>query len=479
LSIEIEEGVLKKACMEMIETIFVCLPNAFKGTIYRVGKVPDLVVERITSGVIDDERNTITWGFPAQSEYNPPGRSWKEYRDELNRPLEAMSWCVERQKSWTAEDPANDTRSVRLQVQSEMEDFHHMEPVLVRKSDLNLDIYSSLDYPRNHHGDTIWKDSDYVVVAVIKIHFRPYTITISSHETRVIKKLSRSLGTELLSYQLSQNTMKAMQDLSKDRLNACNILADSLRNAITKSGLILSMVKQEIGYLREQWEQLLLKEREEKNLREEGVNKLNSILSDIKEADDLSREVLINAHNKFLELSLPPDHGERWVEMQIEERWKSLLGRYGLSDEKMDMVKGAIDELKSSLQFGRDPQVISDYDKIPDVIKKEWVGLLYEDIEHFDSDVLDRFIEILGNPALDLPSQDRSRKSLVQLKALAETMYQLERNTNFLLREVLNGNGDRNGNADISKFAKEKYGISITKPSLPEMEDDTQQKLKF
>jgi hypothetical protein len=479
LSIEIEERVLKKACMEMIETIFVCLPNAFKGTIYRVGKVPDLVVERITSGVIDDERNTITWGFPAQSEYNPPGRSWKEYRDQPGRALEAMSWCVERQKSWTAEDPSNDTRSVRLQVQSEMEDFHHMEPVLVRKSDLNLDIYSSLDYPRNYRGDTIWKDSDYVVVAVIKIHFRPYTITINSHETRVIKKLSRSLGTELLSYQLSQNTMKAMQDLSKDRLNACNILADSLRNAITKSGLILSMVKQEIGYLREQWEQLLLKERKEKSLKEEGVNKLNSILSDIKEADDLSREVLINAHNKFLELSLPPDHGERWVEMQIGEKWKTLLAKHGLSDEKWDMVKGAIDELKSSLQFGRDPQVISDYDKIPDVIKKEWVSLLYENTEHFDADVLDRFIEILGNPSLDLPSQDRSRKSLIQLKALAETMYQLERNTNFLLREVLNGNGERNGNADISKFAKEKYGISISKPSLLEMEDDTQQKLKF
>jgi hypothetical protein len=479
LSIEIEEGVLKKACMEMIETIFVCLPNAFKGTIYRVGKVPDLVVERITSGVIDDERNTITWGFPAQSEYNPPGRSWKEYRDEPGRALEAMSWCVERQKSWTAEDPANDTRSVRLQVQSEMEDFHHMEPVLVRKSDLNLDIYSSLDYPRNYQGETIWKDSDYVVVAVIKIHFRPYTITINSHETRVIKKLSRSLGTELLSYQLSQNTMKAMQDLSKDRLNACNILADSLRNAITKSGLILSMVKQEIGYLREQWEQLLLKERKEKSLKEEGVNKLNSILSGIKEADDLSREVLINAHNKFLELSLPPDHGRRWVDMQIGERWKSLLGRYGLTDEKWDMVKEVIDELKSSLQFGRDPQVISNYDKIPDVIKKEWVSLLYENTEHFDADVLDRFIEILGNPSLDLPSQDRSRKSLIQLKALAETMYQLERNTNFLLREVLNGNGERNGNADISKFAKEKYGISITKPSLLEIEDNAQQKLKF
>ena len=221
--------------MEMIETIFVCLPNAFKGTIYRVGKIPELKVERITSGRIDDFREKIEWGLPALSGYNSPGKPWLEYRDEPGRPLEAMGWCVERQKSWTAEDPSNDSRSVRLQLESEPEDFQHMEPVLVRKTDLNLNMYSSVEYPKNSLGQAIWSDSDYVVVAVIKIHFRPYTIRMRSHETKVIKKLSRSLGTELLSYQLRQDSMKAMQDLSRDRLNACNILADSLRNAILKT----------------------------------------------------------------------------------------------------------------------------------------------------------------------------------------------------------------------------------------------------
>ena len=446
MSIEIEEAVLKKACMEMIETIFVCLPNAFKGTIYRVGKMPDLIVERITSGFIDDDRKTISWGLPAQSGYNPPGKPWTEYRDEPGRPLEAMSWCVEKQKSWTAEDPSNDARSVRLQIETGLEDFQHMEPVLVRKTDLNLDMYSSLNYPLNYAGDIIWKDSDYVVVAVVKIHFRPYTIKINSHETRVIKKLSRSLGTELLSYKLRQDSMKAMQDLSRDRLNACNILADSLRNAITKSGLIFSLVKREIGYLRDQWEQVLLKDRNEKSLKEEGVNKLNSILTDIGDDGDGSKEVLMNAHNKFLELSLPPAQGERWVEMQIEYKWNELLDMYHLDDEKKEVVSQAIAKLKRSFQFGRDPEVIADYEKIPDEVKREWVSLIYENIEGFDAPILDRFIEILGNPALNIPFQDRSRKTLIQLKALAETMNQLERNTNFLLHHVLNGNGEKNNN---------------------------------
>lgn len=440
----------------MIETIFVCLPNAFKGTIYSVGKMPDLVVERITSGKIDEDRESISWGLPAVSDYNPPGKPWITYRDEPERPLEAMSWCVERQKSWTAEDPSNDSRSVRLQFEMELEDFQHMEPVLLRKSDLSLNMYSTSDYPRNYNGSILWKDSDYVVVAVVKIHFRPYTIRMNSHETRVIKKLSRSLGTELLSHQLRQDSMKAMQDLSRDRLNACNILADSLRNAITKSGVIFTLVKQEIGHLREQWEQLLLKERNEKNIKKEGVKKLNNILMSMVNCDKDLSENLAGAHDKFLELSLPPDQGERWVEMQIENKWKEFLGRYEPSDEKRRKVWQAIDELKNSLQFGRDPAIIDDYDKIPEDLKKEWVSIIYENIETFESPLLDRLIDILDDHSLNIPSQEKSRKSLIHLKALAETMNQLERNTNFLLHQVLNGNGSKESKENLLReFIKE------------------------
>ena len=427
----------------MIETIFVCLPNAFKGTIYRVGKMPALIVERITSGIINDDRDSISWGLPAVSDYNPPGKPWITYRDEPGRPLEAMSWCVERQKSWTAEDPANDSRSVRLQYEMGLEDFQHMEPVLVRKSDLSLDMYSASDYPQNYSGDILWKDSDYVVVAVIKIHFRPYTISMNSHETRVIKKLSRSLGTELLSYQLRQDSMKAMQNLSRDRLNACNILADSLRNAITKSGLIFTLVKQEIGHLREQWEQLLLTDRNEKSFKEEGIKKLNNILTAMVNCDGDLRENLAGVHDKFLELSLPPDQGEKWVEMQIENKWNELLSTYDQGDEKRRKVWQAIDELKNSLKFGRDPAVIGDYDKIPEDLKKEWVNIIYENIESVDTPVLDRLINILGDQSLNIPSREKSRKSLIHLRALAETMNQLERNTNFLLHQVLNGNNSK------------------------------------
>ena len=444
MSLEIEKAILKKACMEMIETIFICLPNAFLGTIYSVGKMPDLIVERVTSGLIDDDRKTISWGLPAKSVYNPPGRPWSEYRDQPGRPLEAMSWCVGKQKSWTAEDPASDTRSVRLQIEIGLEDYHHMEPVLVRKTDLNLDNFSTLDYPRNYNGDIIWNDSEYIVVAVIKIHFRPRTITINSHETRVIKKLSRSLGTELLSYQLRQDSMKAIEELAKDRLNACNILSDSLRNAITKSGLIFSLIKQEIGYLRAQWEQILLNERNEISLKEEGIKKLKTILMDIPDVDEDLKHTLALSHDRFLELSLSPGQGERWVEMQIEDKWNEILDRYNQGDDKKHMVWQAIHELKDSLRFGCDPEIVADYHKMPEDLKKKWVNIIYDDIENVNMPVLERLIDLLADPALNIPSQERSRKTLIQLKALAETMNQLERNTNFLLHQVLNGNDDKN-----------------------------------
>lgn len=443
MSIEIEKSVLKRACMEMIETILLCLPNAFKGTIYRIGKPPELIAERITSGIISDGREEISWGLPSKSEYNAPGKPWIEYRDQPGRPLEAMSWCVGKQKSWTAEDPRNDDRSVRLQVEGIREDFYHMEPVVVRKSDLKLDMYSSLKYPRDYKGDIIWKESKYVVVAVIKIHFHPFTVKIGTHETRVIKKLSRSLGTELLSYQLGQDSMKTMQSLAKDRLNACNILADSLRNAITKSGFIFSLVKQEIGYLRDQWEQVLLEDRKEKNMKVEAIKDLSSILMSMGEGSEDLREDLVAIQKKFLGLSLPPEKGENWVIMQIERRWKDLLYKCKQDDHKRRMIWQAIDKLKKSLNFGQDPDIIANYDKMPEELKWEWVDLIYGNNDRFNAPALERIIKILGNPAINIPSRERSMKTLAQLKALAETMNKLEQNSNFLLRQVLNGGDNR------------------------------------
>ena len=436
---EIESAALEKACVEIIETILFCLPSTFKGTIYRIGKPPELIVEKIASGIIDDKREKISWGLPAESGYDAPGKRWTDYRDEPGRPLEAMCWCVEKQKSWTAEDPSTDARSIRLQVEGKSEDFHHMEPVLVRKSDLNLGGLLFLEGPLDYQGNPIWNDSPYAVVAVIKIHFYPFTIKIGSHETKVIKKLSRALGTELLSYRLHQNSMKAMERLARERLHACNVLADSLRNATTKSGLIFSLVKQEIGYLRDQWEQMLREARQDGNGKFEAIRELNRLLKSVDGECEELREDLIAVQNKFLDLSLPPEKGENWVNMQIVTRWKNLLGKCPQDRHADEAIWKTVDKLKKTLHYGHEHDSIAAYDRIPDDIKMEWVNLLYSNNDQFDGLALGRLISILHNPALEIPSRERSRKTLVQLKALAETIRELEKNTNFVLGQVLNG----------------------------------------
>jgi len=240
--------------------------------------------------------------------------------------------------------------------------------------------------------------------------------------------------------------MKAMGKLSRDRLNACDILADSLRNAITKSGLIVSLIKQEVGYLREQWEDMLLKHLKEKNIKEERIRRLENILAAMEGGDRDLRAVLINAHKKFQDLSLPPELGRRWIEMQLETKWSDFLkSNKKVTDVEKELVNKSIDELKKSLRFGMEPDMIAHYNGMPEGLKNELVRILYEERESFDAQALERLLDILANPSLNMQSKERSRKVLMQLKVLAETMSQLERNTNFLLHQVLNGDSAKRG----------------------------------
>ncbi len=454
MTIRIKKQALEKACKEIIETILFCLPNAFKGTVYQVGPPPAITAKRVTSGIIDEEKQVISWGLPERSDYNPPGKTWFDYRDQPDRPLEAMAWCVERQKSWTSEDPKTDGRSVRLQTDGVLEDFHHMEPVLIRKKDLYSNNDDHLDYPRNYQRQTLWEGSEYVVAAVIKIHFRPYTIKIGSPETLLIKRLSRAFGTELLSYQLREESIEAMKQLAQDKLDSCNILADSLRNAITKSGLIFSLIKLELGSLRAQWENLLYQRTNRKNEKEEAILQLDSILQKLTEITEEPMWELMDVQKKFLTFSLPPKHGESWVDMQIEKRWSQLLENLSDGAEIAVQVNEALGKLKKSLHHGKDPDLLASCDFMPDLLKKEWVELIYQNMDQVDFEHLDRVINILSDPSLALPFQEKSRKSLVHLRTLFEIMEQLESSTNAVLQQLLNGG--KNGHSISSALSSPK-----------------------
>ena len=125
--------------------------------------------------------------------------------------------------------------------------------------------------------------------------------------------------------------------------------------------------------------------------------------------------------------------------MQIEERWKELIAQHPQDTQKVHLIWQTIDKLKRSLYFGEDPENIRCYDKMPEEVKREWVQLIYGSNDRFNVAHLDRLIRILGHPELKVPFREKSSKAIMQLKALAETMSALERNTNFLIHQVLNG----------------------------------------
>jgi len=319
------------------------------------------------------------------------------------------------------------------------EDYHHMDPVLLPKHDMYLGNGPTPEYPMNYEGKTLWEDTDYEVVAVIKIHFLPDTIKVGSPEAKFIKRLSHSLGTELLSYQLRQQSVEVMHQLAQDKLNSCNILADSLRNAITKSGLVFSLIKLELGSLREQWESVLLKNSHKKGMKREAVQTLNRAIEDMGEGTPQLGKDLLEVQNRFLELFLTPEHGENWVRMQIEERWDKLFSERSVDKEQQNTVRSAIDQMKRSLYLGKDPEILTAYKEVPEELKMEWVDLIYMDTDRIAEDFLDRVISILENPSLNLPYQEKCRKTLIHLKTLTYVMAQLEDNINVVLQQVLNG----------------------------------------
>ena len=435
---KMDKAALEAACKEIIETILFCIPNAYKGTVYEIGLPPDLVATRVASGIIDDNRETITWNnVAANSDYNYPGKPWTEYRDQPGRPKEAMSWCVSEQKSWTAEDPAHDSRSVRLQVEGVLDDFHHMEPVLIKKADFFNGNGDHIVYPTDYDGKVIWQDKDSIVVAIIKIHFKPHTIKIGGPETKIIKKLSRVFGTELLSYQLKRDSLERMRQVAKEKIDSCNILAHTLRNTIAKSGLIFSLIKLELGELRTQWEKMLLENAGMKEMKREAIAKLNSMLEKMDATSDELGKSLIDFQNRFMDMSLPPDIGEKWVHNQIEEKWKKLLENMPSKDIEVNEIYQSIDNLKKSLYLGKDPALLSSYRNISDSLKEEWTSLIYKHIDRPNPQFLEKLSSLLQDRSLNLPQQEKSRKSLMHLKALVETIGELEKNTNLVLERIM------------------------------------------
>lgn len=441
----ISSDLLENTCKNTIETILLCLEHATKGTIYHIGPMPELQAVRIASGIREERRGQIKWGLPGVSDYNDPGKSWEEYRDKPGRPLEAMGWCVEKQKSWTADNPGENSRSVRKQVSGELEDTYHMEPVLVSKKDLYGNRLHMLDYPLDWQGNPIWQDTDYVVVAVIKIHFLPLTITRGDRSTKIIKKLSRTLGTQMLSLQLRESLLKGQKELARQRLQSCNILAHELRNTLMKLSFAFGAINAEISFLREQWEIELRKvfpELEDKRVILERLNHLIRLriprMNGSKELIRLANE-LLTEEKELSDISLIPRQAEQWLNEKIKPKWDRLLLESQAWDADKEEIQQLLERLRKAFWIGTDKDLVRKMNHLPEDLRIKWPELAYTRFCAENLSLLDEILELLQHPALNIPHKQHTQKIFTCLKALIKIIPEIERRTNTIISCLKNG----------------------------------------
>lgn len=323
------------------------------------------------------------------------------------------------------------------------EDYHHMEPVLVRKADLWDVMPPAEAYPKDSLGKSIWRESTYVTVAVVKIHFLPGTIELGDKSTRVIKELSRSLGTEMLSLHARERTLEKEKNLVEARQETCNTLAHEFRNLLVKMGSAYRIANNEVAYLRELWEDFVHAQLPEQPNKKHILQQLNKILKKVESeysSSDMQEDIkkLSHNHEQLRDNYLLPEQNEMWIRCKIETIWSSIFDKSNLDPPIRKQVDALLTKLKESINAAVNPQVIAEIDSIPAEIKSTWVELAYKEINGHDNGDIESYIEFLDNSDLHIPHRKQSKKNLVYLKSLIEMIPEIERKLNHRLDELKN-----------------------------------------
>ena len=450
---ENSDDLLIASCRTVIKTILLCLDNATKATIYRIGLMPELTAVRVLSGVRTVASNEkgfnekgfdeIEWVLPAVSDYNPPGKKWEQYRDQPDRPLEAMGWCVEKLASWTAEDPMQDPRSVRKQLLGLPEDEFHMEPVLVRKKSLYGNSNENIQYPVDWQGNHIWGDTENVVAAVVKIHFMPGTLRCGDRSTRIVGELAQSLGSELLTLWFREKLYRASKDFARQRLQSCEILAHELRNTLVKLGFVFSAINAQVAILRENWENLLKEHVPGLEWKGPLLEVLSGALNEKCHGLNGNGELvevcqrLLMEQQELAKLSLSPYQEQEWVRNKIYPKWEKLLA--GSSLWNQSEINPLLDRLSMSLRTGMNYDLVEELDVLPSKLLGRWSKLAYVQITSGNLFHLDEVIQLVEQPMLPVQHKDQMMRVLKSLRALVHTIPEVEEKAARILQSLRYG----------------------------------------
>jgi hypothetical protein len=113
---------------------------------------------------------------------------------------------------------------------------------------------------------------------------------------------------------------------------------------------------------------------------------------------------LAAVQRRFLELPLSPQKAEKWVTLQIQDRWRDLLTKSPQDERTTRRIWQTLEKLKKALYYGKNPEVVAGYAGIPRDLKEEWVDAIYSNVDGFSDSTIDRLLRLLANPALSIPA---------------------------------------------------------------------------
>jgi hypothetical protein len=302
-----------------------------------------------------------------------------------------------------------------------------------------------LEYPLDWQGNPIWRDTEYVVVAVIKIHFLPQTIQRGDDSTKIIKRLSRSLGTELLSLHLRETYLEARERLSRERLAACNDVAHELRNTLAKMGFIFSTINTVVSFLRAQWEIELQKVVPTFDGKVTILGRLSTLLllgqPRIEGQDklmQLSKELLA-IQNELANLFLLPQQEAEWLASRIRPKWNRLLTTSRVWEEEREEIEELLDRLQQTIWIVVDQDIAQKLVHLPEDLRVMWPKLAYTQFSVENSSVLEEILTLLEHPVLSVRQKYQVKRALSSLKVLFQTISGIEEQANRMISSLKNG----------------------------------------
>jgi hypothetical protein len=323
------------------------------------------------------------------------------------------------------------------------EDYHHMEPVLANKTDLWAQAPPVTLYPKDHSGRPIWQETPYAAVAVIKIDFLPRIIRRGDRSTRIIKELSRSLGTQMLSLHAREVALEKEKRLTQERQDTHNTLAHEFRNLVSRIGFAYRALNNEVAYLRESWEDLVSHYFPEQPNRKKILQELIEISAWIEKAFNDTHVVdratrLGQLQRELRESCRLPHQNENWLRQKIQPIWSSILMSVNLSPDKKRHVEELLECLHRSFSVVMDENLRRGIPGIPNELKEKWVDLAYRELNSRSDGTVNQCIDLLKEIPLDLPRKNYSLNNFLSLKPLVEVMPEIEKRLNDRLAQLKN-----------------------------------------